>query len=74
MNRPSTTITAAGIGGAIATIAMGLLGAFFPDVAARLPAGFEAGIATLAGFIVGYKVRETVLRDRFTQEQLEDLP
>ena len=74
MNKPSTTITAAGIGGSIATIVMGLLGAFFPDFAARVPPGIEAAIATLAGFLLGFKVRETVLRQRILEEQLEDLP
>ena len=73
VNRPSSTITAAGIGGSIATIVMGLTGAVFPEFADRLPPGIEAAIATLAGFVVGYKVRERVLREKFLEEQLEDL-
>lgn len=74
MNRPSTTITAAGIGGAIASILMGLLGAFFPDIADKLPAGFEASVATVVAFGAGFLVRERVLRKRFNQEQIERLP
>ncbi len=68
MKRPSTTITVAGIGGAIASILMGLLGAFFPDVADKLPAGFEASIATVVAFGAGLWVREEVLRERFEEE------
>ncbi len=74
MNKPSTTITAAGLAGAIVSIFLGLLGAFFPDVLSKLPPGFEGSLVTVVSFGAGYKVREEVLRQRILDERLEDLP
>lgn len=62
MNRPSSTIKAAGLGGSIAAISFGLLSIFGPEYYARVPPGMEAGVATLAAFLIGYLKRERVLK------------
>lgn len=59
MNKPSSTITAAGIYGMIASVIMWALSTFLPDIA--LPAEAGAWIATAVAFIGGYFTKETVL-------------
>jgi hypothetical protein len=62
MNKPSSTIKAAGLGGSLAAISFGLLSIFGPEYYARVPPGMEAGVATAFAFLLGYFKRETVLR------------
>lgn len=62
MNRPSSTITTAGLAGSLAAIAFGMLSIFGPEYYARVPAGMEAGVATAVAFIFGYFKREKVLK------------
>ena len=62
MNRPSSTITAAAIGGGIASFAFGVMSIFLPEYYDLVPAGMEAGTAVLIGAVVGYFKKETVLK------------
>jgi len=62
MNKPSSTIQAAGSWGFLAAIAMGLMAIIWPDVYARVPPGFEAALAVGIGTIMGYRKKETVLK------------
>jgi hypothetical protein len=68
MNKPSSTITAAGLAGGAVSMVFLMLAMFAPDVYARASAypGAEATVAgfvtTLVAFIVGYKKREKVLK------------
>lgn len=61
MNKPSSTIKAAGSWGFLAAIFMGLLAMFAPEFYARVPPGFEAGLAVGIGTIAGYFQKENVL-------------
>ena len=61
MNKPSSTITSAVIGGAIASVLLGILSIFWPEYYVRIPPGFEAGTAVLLGGLLGYFTPEKVL-------------
>lgn len=62
MNKPSSTITFAGLGGSLAAIAFGMLSIFSPELYDRVPPGMEAGAATVVAFLLGYFKREKVLK------------
>ena len=64
MNRPSSTITAAAISGAIAAVMFGIFAVFAPVQYALVPPGMEAGVAVLIGSVIGYCKRERVLNVR----------
>lgn len=55
---PTQKVTAAAVGGVIATIGMGLVAIFSPEMYARVPPGFEGGLATGLGFLFAYFRRE----------------
>ena len=62
MNKPSSTIQAAGVAGAIAAILFGALSVFGPEYYARVPPGMEAGVATAVAFFIGWRKKENVLK------------
>lgn len=61
MNRPSSTITAAGGWGFLAALVMGAVAIVWPDIYERVPPGFEAALAVGIGVVAGYCKKETVL-------------
>ena len=62
MNRPSSTISFAALGGSVAAILFGMLSVFAPEQYALVPAGMEAGVATAAAFVFGFFKKENVLK------------
>lgn len=58
--KPNSKMTAVVLGGAIASISMGAMAIFLPEAYGRVPPGFEGGLATIAGFSLGYFVREKI--------------
>ena len=67
MNKPSSTITAAAIGGAIASVMFGVFSIADPIHYALVPAGMEAGAAVLIASVFGYFKKEKVLNVRPTE-------
>ena len=61
MNKPSSTIQAAGGFGFLAAILLGVVAIAWPDVYARVPPGFEAALAVGIGTVAGYFKKENVL-------------
>lgn len=61
MNKPSSTITAAVLSGAFASVLFGLASVFAPQYYAMVPPGMEAGTAVLIGGLIGFFKKENVL-------------
>jgi len=62
MNKPSSTIQAAAIYGALSAVAFGVLSIVAPEYYLRVPPGMEAGVAVLIGAVMGYRQKENVLK------------
>lgn len=60
MNKPSSTITAAGLAGMGMTVVWGVVFTFFPDFTAHPT--LISGSTALASAIVGYYKKERVLK------------
>lgn len=61
MNKPSSTIQAAGGWGFLAALVIGVVAIIWPDIAARIPPGFEAALAVGIGTVAGYFKKENVI-------------
>jgi hypothetical protein len=57
---PTRKLNAVALGGGLASVAMGVIAIFLPEAYERVPAGFEGGVATVFGFLLGYLVRDRV--------------
>lgn len=57
---PTRKLNAVAMGGALASVGMGLIAIFVPEAYERVPPGFEGGVATIFGFCLGYLVKERV--------------
>lgn len=55
---PTRKVGAMALGGAAASVSMGIIAIFYPEAYERVPAGFEGGVATFAGFALGYWIRD----------------
>ena len=62
MNKPSSTIKAAGSWGFLAVIGMGVVAIVWPDIYTRVPPGFEGALAVGIGTVAGYFQKENVLQ------------
>jgi len=61
MNKPSSTITASAISGAIAAVCFGIFAIASPENYDLVPPGMEAGVAVIIASVIGFLKRETVL-------------
>lgn len=55
---PTPKMRAVALGGAVASLGMGALAIAYPEAYSRVPPGFEGGLATVIGFVLGYLVRD----------------
>jgi len=62
MNKPSSTIQAAGGLGFLAAIGMGVFAMVDPEMYSRVPPGFEAAVAVGIGTVAGYFKKEKVIK------------
>jgi len=56
---PTSKVTAGAIGGAIASVGMGIFAIVEPELYTRVPPGMEGGIAVLVGSLAAYLKSET---------------
>jgi hypothetical protein len=61
MNRPSSTITAAGMAGFIAATLLTLLKIFVPETYALVPPDYQGHLIVAITFVIGYFKKEKVL-------------
>ena len=62
MNKPSSTIQAAGIWGGLAALSLSVVAVFFPEYYARIPPGTEGYLVMVVSSIGGYFKKENVLK------------
>lgn len=55
---PTRKVGAGALGGATASVGMGLVSVFFPDQYALVPPGMEGGVATISAFALSYLVSD----------------
>jgi hypothetical protein len=65
MSETSSTLKATAGWGFLATLVIGTVAIIWPDVAARIPPGFEAALAVGIGLVAGKMQKENVLEAQF---------
>ena len=71
MNPTSSTLKATGSWGFLAVLVMGAVAMIWPDIYARVPAGFEGGLVMAIGVVAGKLQKENVLRAQWEAEKTE---
>ncbi len=61
MNKPSSTISAAGISGFIAASALTSLKIFAPEVYVKIPPDYQMHLVVAISFVIGYLKKENVI-------------
>lgn len=62
MNKPSSTIQAAGIWGGIAALSLSAIAVFFPEHYGRIPPGTEGYLVMVVSTAAGYFKKENVYK------------
>ena len=57
---PTRKITYVALGGALASIVMGVVAVVWPEIHGRIPPGMEGALATVCAFGLGYWIKERV--------------
>ncbi len=68
MGPTSSTLKATGGYGLLAALIMGMIATIWPEIAERVPVGFEGTLAVGIGVILGKFQKENVLRAQWNAE------
>ena len=68
MNPTSSTLKATGSWGFLGALAMGIFAMIWPEIYARVPAGFEGALVVAIGVVAGKMQKENVLKAHWEAE------